>query len=73
MFFNRLKLGFILCSGLVLSACSSDARYYEIQSARLGECNYMADKEYHECIKRQEGRYGEFKKQQTEQQVSKND
>ena len=51
---------------MCLSACSSDARYHEIQSARLSECNYMADKEYHECVKRQQDSYEEFKKQQAE-------
>lgn len=67
MFFHTLKCAFILCALFVISACSSDARYHEVQSARLGECNYMADKEYHECIKRQEDGYDEYKKQQTPQ------
>ena len=48
MFFNALKLAVIATLAVVLSACSSDARYQEIQSARLSECNYLADKEYHE-------------------------
>jgi len=68
---NRVKLSLMISIGVVLGGCSSDARYHEIQSARLGECNYMADKEYHECIKRQEGSYDEFKKQA--EQTSKND
>lgn len=73
MFFNRLKLSITLCCSLALVACSSDARYHEIQSARLGECNYMADKEYHECIKRQEDSYDEYKKNTTTEQTTNND
>jgi|TARA_E500000178_G_scaffold325231_1_gene352422 hypothetical protein len=52
----------------VLAGCSSDSRYHEIQSARLGECSHMADKEYHECVKQQQDSYKEFKKQQTAEQ-----
>ncbi|WP_194441059.1 MULTISPECIES: hypothetical protein [unclassified Pseudoalteromonas] len=66
MFFNALKLAVIATLAVVVSACSSDARYHEIQSARLSECNYLADKEYHECVKRQQDSYEEFKKQQAE-------
>ncbi len=66
MFFNALKLAVIATLAVVLSACSSDARYHEIQSARLSECNHMADKEYHECVKRQQDSYEEFKKQQAQ-------
>ena len=50
--YQPLKLAVIATLAVVLSACSSDARYHEIQSARLSECNHMADKEYHECVKR---------------------
>ncbi|MFP3350188.1 hypothetical protein R0K04_02090 [Pseudoalteromonas sp. SIMBA_153] len=53
---------------VVLAGCSSDSRYHEIQSARLGECSHMADKEYHECVKQQQDSYKEFKKQQTAEQ-----
>lgn len=66
MFFNALKFVALAALLVMLSACSSDARYHEIQSARLNECNYLADKEYHECVKRQEDGYEEFKKQQVE-------
>jgi len=67
MVFNILKLLFSVAIVFILSACTSDSRYHEIQSARLDECNYMADKEYHECIKRQEGGYDDFKKNQATQ------
>ncbi|NMR27342.1 hypothetical protein HH219_17685 [Pseudoalteromonas sp. NEC-BIFX-2020_015] len=73
MLFNMLKLAISAMLVIFLTACSSNSRYHEIQSARLGECNYMADKEYHECIKRQEDGYDEFKKQRAEQQATKND
>lgn len=73
MVFNTLKLLFSASLVLLLSACASDSRYHEIQSARLDECNYMADKEYHECIKRQEDSYAEYKKNRADQGASKND
>ncbi len=65
---NKLKYLFSLSALLVLAACSSDSRYHEIQSARLGECSYMADKEYHECVKQQQDSYKEFKEQQAREQ-----
>ena len=67
MFFNALKLAVIATLAVVLSACSSDARYHEIQSARLDECNYKADKEYYECLENQDKNFEEYKKQQSEQ------
>ncbi|CAM3771587.1 MULTISPECIES: hypothetical protein [Pseudoalteromonas] len=73
MVFNTLKLLFSASIVFILSACSSDSRYHEIQSARLGECSYMADKEYHECIKRQEDSYDEYKKNRATEQTTKND
>ena len=81
MLFNRLKWVVSASAVLLLTGCSSDARYHEIQAARLGECSYMADKEYHECIKRQEDGYKKFKKQQdivpenysSQEHTSKND
>ncbi len=65
---NKLKYIFSLSALLVLAGCSSDNRYHEIQSARLGECSYMADKEYHECVKQQQDSYKEFKEQQAREQ-----
>ncbi|MCK8134242.1 MULTISPECIES: hypothetical protein [Pseudoalteromonas] len=65
---NKLKYIFSLSVLLVLAGCSSDSRYHEIQSARLGECSYMADKEYHECVKQQQDSYKEFKEQQAREQ-----
>ncbi|EWS96792.1 MAG: hypothetical protein ACPG5O_04375 [Pseudoalteromonas tetraodonis] len=65
---NKLKYIFSLSALLVLAGCSSDSRYHEIQSARLGECSYMADKEYHECVKQQQDSYKEFKEQQAREQ-----
>ena len=65
---NKLKYLFSLSALLVLAGCSSDSRYHEIQSARLGECSYMADKEYHECVKQQQDSYKEFKDQQAREQ-----
>lgn len=65
---NKLNYLFSLSALLVLAGCSSDSRYHEIQSARLGECSYMADKEYHECVKQQQDSYKEFKEQQAREQ-----
>lgn len=65
---NKLKYLFSLSALLVLAGCSSDSRYHEIQSARLDECSYMADKEYHECVKQQQDSYKEFKEQQAREQ-----
>ncbi|OLF74929.1 hypothetical protein AWH60_09850 [Pseudoalteromonas haloplanktis] len=65
---NNLKYLLSLSVIVVLAGCSSDSRYHEIQSARLGECSHMADKEYHECVKQQQDSYKEFKKQQTAEQ-----
>jgi len=65
---HNLKYLLSLSVIVVLAGCSSDSRYHEIQSARLGECSHMADKEYHECVKQQQGSYKEFKKQQTAEQ-----
>ena len=65
---NKLKYLFSLSALLVLAGCSSDSRYHEIQSARLGECSYMADKEYHECVNQQQDSYKEFKEQQAREQ-----
>ena len=62
---NNLKYLLSLSVIVVLAGCSSNSRYHEIQSARLGECSHMADKEYHECVKQQQDSYKEFKKQQT--------
>ncbi|MCQ8878313.1 hypothetical protein NQT69_09915 [Pseudoalteromonas shioyasakiensis] len=73
MVFNTLKLFFSASMIFILSACTSDSRYHEIQSARLDECNYMADKEYHECIKRQEDSYDEYKKNRATEQTTQND
>ncbi|HDZ33882.1 MAG TPA: hypothetical protein ENH67_13555 [Pseudoalteromonas sp.] len=65
MFINKLKSSALLIVGLcVLAGCSSDARFHELQSARLDECNYKADKEYYECLDKQDSNYEEFKKQQ---------
>jgi len=33
----------------------------------------MADKEYHECVKRQESGYDEYKNNRANEQASKND
>ncbi|KPZ65987.1 hypothetical protein AN392_01064 [Pseudoalteromonas sp. P1-16-1b] len=65
---NNLKYLLSLSVIVVLAGCSSNSRYHEIQSARLGECSHMADKEYHECVKQQQDSYKEFKKQQTAEQ-----
>ena len=65
---NNLKYLLSLSVIVVLEGCSSDSRYHEIQSARLGECSHMADKEYHECVKQQQDSYKEFKKQQIAEQ-----
>ena len=65
---NKLKYLFSLSALLVLAGCSSDSRYHEIQSVRLGECSHMADKEYHECVKQQQDSYKEFKEQQAREQ-----
>ncbi|KAF7763388.1 hypothetical protein PUND_b0766 [Pseudoalteromonas undina] len=65
---NNLKYLLSLSVIVVLAGCSSDSRYHEIQSARLGECSHMADKEYHECVKQQQDSYKEFKKQQIAEQ-----
>ena len=73
MLFNIPKLILSVAVVLFSSACTSDSRYHEIQSARLNECNYMADKEYHECIQRQEGSYDDYKKSRTTEHAEKND
>lgn len=73
MLFNKLKYVIGAVMALCLTACSTDARYHEIQSARLGECSYMADKEYHECVKRQQDSYDEYKKSRTTEHAEKND
>lgn len=73
MVFNTLKLLFCASIVFILSACTSESRYHEIQSARLGECSYMADKEYHECIKRQEDSYDDYKKSRAVEPTEKND
>ncbi|HEA19191.1 MAG: hypothetical protein ACTH4U_09315 [Pseudoalteromonas prydzensis] len=73
MLFNKLKYVMSIVLVLFLTACSSDSRYHEIQAARLGECSYMADKEYHECVKRQQDSYDEFKKQREAEQTTDND
>ena len=65
---NNLKYLLSLSVIVVLAGCSSDSRYHEIQSARLGECSHMADKEYHEFVKQQQDSYKEFKKQQIAEQ-----
>lgn len=65
---NNLKYLLSLSVIVVLAGCSSESRYHEIQSARLGECSHMADKEYHECVKQQQDSYKEFKKQQIAEQ-----
>ncbi|CAM4412950.1 hypothetical protein [Pseudoalteromonas ostreae] len=64
MFSNSLKWVVSALAVLFLTGCSTAARYHEVQAARLSECSHMADKEYHECIKRQENGYKEFKNQQ---------
>jgi uncharacterized lipoprotein len=65
---NNLKYLLSLSVIVVLAGCSSNSRYHEIQSARLGECSHMADKEYHECVKQQQDSYKEFKKKQIAEQ-----
>ena len=65
---NKLKYLFSLSALLVLAGCSSDSRYHEIQSARMGECSHMADKEYHQWVKQQQDSYKEFKEQQAREQ-----
>lgn len=65
---KKLKYLLSLSVILLLVGCSSNSRYHEIQSARLGECSYMADKQYHECVKQQQDSYKEFKKQQADEQ-----
>ncbi|MCF7517952.1 MULTISPECIES: hypothetical protein [Pseudoalteromonas] len=67
MFLNALKFTGIASMFLLLTGCSSNARFHELQSARLTECNYLADKEYHACVKRQQDSYENFKKQKSEQ------
>ncbi|WP_405598077.1 MULTISPECIES: hypothetical protein [unclassified Pseudoalteromonas] len=65
MFINKLKNSALPIIGLcLLAGCSSDARFHEFQSARLNECNYKADKEYYECLNKQDSNYEEFKKKQ---------
>ena len=65
MFINKLKVHALLIAGVfILAGCSSDSRFEQLQSARLNECNYKADKEYYQCIKEQESNYEEFKKHQ---------
>ncbi|KTF11505.1 hypothetical protein [Pseudoalteromonas sp. 10-33] len=67
MVINKLKTAAVFIIGLpILAGCSSDARFEQLQSARLNECNYKADKEYYECLKEQDSNYEEFKKQQVE-------
>lgn len=67
MIINKLNASLLFVAGLsLLAGCSSDARFHEIQSARLDECNYKADKEYYECLKLQEANFEEFKKQRAE-------
>lgn len=66
MFINKLKVYALFMIGVcILAGCSSDSRFEQLQSARINECNYKADKEYYQCIKDQESNYEEFKKQQT--------
>lgn len=73
MHLHKLKYLVSAVVVLFLTACSSDARYHEIQSARLGECSYMADKEYHECVKNQQGSYDDYKKSRAAEPTEKND
>lgn len=65
---KKLKYLLSLSVILLLAACNSNSRYHEIQSARLGECSHMADKQYHECVKQQQDSYKKFKKQQAAEQ-----
>ncbi|MBQ4833357.1 hypothetical protein J8L70_08920 [Pseudoalteromonas sp. MMG010] len=51
----------------LVAGCSSDARFHEIQAARLAECKFKADKEYAECVEQQNDNFEEFKKQQVQQ------
>ncbi|TMO82269.1 hypothetical protein CWC16_00455 [Pseudoalteromonas sp. S3776] len=68
MIISQITKSALLLVGLsVLVGCSSDARFHEIQSARLDECNYKADKEYYECLEQQDKNFEEYKKQQNEQ------
>ncbi|TMO75036.1 hypothetical protein CWC17_06935 [Pseudoalteromonas sp. S3785] len=68
MIISQITKSALLLVGLsVLAGCSSDARFHEIQSARLDECNYKADKEYYECLEQQDKNFEEYKKQQSEQ------
>jgi hypothetical protein len=50
-----------------MAGCSSDARFHEIQAARLAECKFKADKEYKECVTQQNDNFEKYKKQQAEQ------
>ncbi|WP_372762650.1 hypothetical protein [Pseudoalteromonas sp.] len=69
MVINKLNRYLLACAGVfLLSACSSDARFHEIQSARLDECNYKADAEYYECLKLQQSNFAKFKQQQAEKE-----
>ncbi|MBQ4798776.1 hypothetical protein J8L73_06485 [Pseudoalteromonas sp. MMG006] len=61
------KSALIVLGLSLLGGCSSDARFHEIQSARLDECNYKADKEYYECLENQDKNFEEYKKHQSEQ------
>ena len=68
MFINQVIKSVLLVVGLsVVTGCSSNTRFHETQSARLDECNYMADKEYYECLKNQDKNFEKYKKQQSEQ------
>lgn len=73
MFIYKLKSVLIFGIVLALCACSSNARYHEIQSARLDECAHMADKQYHTCIQRQQDSYKKFKEQQLAAEAEKHD
>jgi hypothetical protein len=67
MIINKLNSGVLLAACLcVVAGCSSDARFHEMQSARLDECSYKADKEYYECLKQQEANFEKFKQQQAD-------
>jgi len=70
MFINKLKnSGLFFIVIFILAGCSSDARFHELQSARLNECKLKADKEYYECINNQNDNFEKFKKQQVPQQL----
>lgn len=67
MLISQISKCTLLLVGLfILAGCSSDARFHEIQSARLDECNYKDDKEYYECLENQDKNFEEYKKQQSE-------